>query len=99
MYLSFKIGLFGILMSSSLSSLYILEISPMSDVGVGKIFFHSVGCHLDFFTVSSAVQKLFSFMGFYLLIVALSVCVTGLIFRKRSHVLMCSRLLPTLPKA
>ena len=34
--------LFGILMSSFLSSLYILEISPLSDVVLVKIFSHSV---------------------------------------------------------
>ena len=34
----FLIGLFRILMSSFLSSLYILEISPLSDVGLVKIF-------------------------------------------------------------
>ena len=35
----FLIGLFGILEVSFLSSLYILDISPLSDVGLVKIFF------------------------------------------------------------
>ena len=37
------IGLFGSLESNFLSSLYILDISPLSDVGLVKIFFQSLG--------------------------------------------------------
>lgn len=37
--------LFGILMSSFLSSFYVLVISPLSDVGLVEIFFHSEGFH------------------------------------------------------
>jgi hypothetical protein len=37
-------GLFGSLESSFLSSLYILDISPLLDVGLVKIFSQSVGC-------------------------------------------------------
>ena len=33
------------LISSFLSSLYILDIIPLLDVGLVKIFSHSVGCH------------------------------------------------------
>ena len=40
----FLIGLFRILMSSFLSSLYIMAIRPLSDVGLVKIFSHLVGC-------------------------------------------------------
>ncbi|CAO2609882.1 hypothetical protein LEMLEM_LOCUS14409, partial [Lemmus lemmus] len=40
----FFIGLCGLLVSNFLSSLYILEIRPLSDVGLVKIFSHSVGC-------------------------------------------------------
>jgi hypothetical protein len=36
----FQIGLFSLLMSSFLSCLYILEISPLSDVEFMRIFFH-----------------------------------------------------------
>ena len=39
---SFLVGLFGLLVSNFLSSLYILDISPLSDVGLVKIFSHSV---------------------------------------------------------
>jgi len=38
------IGLFGSLESNFLSSLYILDISPLSDVGLVKMFSQSVGC-------------------------------------------------------
>ena len=36
-------GLFGILVSDFLSSVYILDISPLSNVGLVKFFSHSVG--------------------------------------------------------
>jgi hypothetical protein len=39
------IGLFGSLESNFLRSLYIVDISPLSDVGLVKTFSHSVGCH------------------------------------------------------
>jgi hypothetical protein len=39
----FLIGLFGSLESNFLSSLYILDISPFSDIGLLKIFSQSVG--------------------------------------------------------
>jgi hypothetical protein len=41
LYSIFKIGLFGLLVSIFLSSLYILDISSLSDVGLGKKFSHS----------------------------------------------------------
>ena len=83
------------LMSNFLSSLHILEISPLSDVGLVKIFSHSVGCLFLLLTVSFALQKFLSFRKFHLFIVALRVCATGVIFRKWSHVPMHWRLLPT----
>ena len=42
----FLFGLFGVLETIFLSSLYILEISPLSDVGLVNIFSKSVGCRL-----------------------------------------------------
>ena len=82
-------------MSNFLSSLYIVEIRPLSDVGLVEIFFHSVGCHFVLLTMSFALQKLFSFRRSHLLIVSLSVCATGVIFRKWSPVPVCSSVLPT----
>ena len=82
-------------MTNFLSSLYILEIRPLSDVGLVKIFSHSVGCHFVLLTMFFALQKLFSFRRSHLLIVSLSVCATGVIFRKWSSVAMCSSVLPS----
>ena len=76
-------------------SLYILEISPLSNVGLVKIFSHAIGCRLVLFTISFTLQKLLSFWRSNLLIVSLGVYITGNIFRKWSSVLMCSRLLST----
>ena len=58
----FLIGLFASLESNFLSSLYILDIRPLSDVGLVKIFSQSVGCLLFLLTVSFALQKLCNFM-------------------------------------
>ena len=82
-------------MTSFLSPLYILEISPLLDVGLVKIFSLSVGCHLVLSTVSFALQKLLSLRRSHLLIVDLSVCATGIMFRKQSPVPICSRVPPT----
>ena len=71
--LHFFIGLFVLLMTNFLSSLYILEISPLSNVGLVKIFSHSVGCHFVLLTMSFALQKFFSFRRSYLLFLSVSV--------------------------
>jgi hypothetical protein len=47
-----------------LSSLQILDISPLLDEELAKIFFHSVGCLLSLVTVSFAVEKLFSLISY-----------------------------------
>ena len=67
----FLIGLFGSLESNFSSSLYILDISPLSDVGVVKIFSQFVGCHFVLLTVSFALQKLYNFMTSHLSILDL----------------------------
>ena len=48
----FLIGLFGVLETSLWSSLYILEISPLSDMGLVNIFSHLVGSCFILLTVS-----------------------------------------------
>ena len=89
-----------------MSSLHILEISPLCDVGLVKIFSHSVGCLFVLLTVSFALKKLISVIRnffvclfvclfIYLFIFALSIYATGVMFRKWSLVLMHWRLLPT----
>ena len=72
-------SMFGILMSNFLSSLYTLEISPLSDVGLVNIFSHSVDCLSVLLTVSFALQKLLIFRRSHLLIVAFSICATDYI--------------------
>ena len=52
---NFLIGMFYILMSSFLSSLCILENSPLSDVRLMKIYSHSVGCRFLSFTMFFAL--------------------------------------------
>ena len=44
----------------------ILDISPLSDVGLVKIFSQSVGCRFVLLTVSFVLQKLCNFMRSYL---------------------------------
>jgi hypothetical protein len=48
-----------------LSSLYILDISPLSNLGLVKILFQSVGGLFVLLSVSFALQKLCSFMRFH----------------------------------
>ena len=66
-----KIGLFDSWDSNFLSSLYMLDISPLSDVGMVKIFSQSVGCPFVLLTVSFALQKLCNFMKSHLSILDL----------------------------
>ena len=58
----FLIGLFDFLESSFLSSLYILGISPLSDLGLVKIFSQSVG---DLFCLIDGVFCLTEALQFY----------------------------------
>ena len=51
-------GLLEFLESSFLSSLYILDISPLSDLGLVKILSQSVGGIFVLLTVSFTLQKL-----------------------------------------
>jgi hypothetical protein len=69
--LHFLIELFGSLESAFLSSLYILHISLLSDVGLVNIFSQYVGCRFVLLIVSLALQKIFNFMKSHLSIVAL----------------------------
>ena len=49
----FLVGLFGSLESKFLSSLYILDISPLSDIGLVKIFSHSFGSNFETGTLNN----------------------------------------------
>ena len=68
----FLIGLIRVLVSSFLSSLYILEVRPLSDEGLVKIFSQSEGSLFVLLTVSFALQKLLSFSRSHLFIVSLT---------------------------
>ena len=54
----FLIGLFDSLECNFFSSLYILDISPLSDVGLVKIFSQSVSCLFVLFIVSCLPEAL-----------------------------------------
>ena len=88
------VGLFGSLESNFLSSLYILDISPLSDVVFVKIFSQSLGFCFVLLTVSFALQKLFNFMRSHLSTVDLRAQAISVLFRTFPPVPMCSRLYP-----
>ena len=88
-------GLFEFLESSFLSSLYILDISPLSDLGLVKILSQSVGGLFVLLTVSFALQKLCNFMRSHLSIVDHTSQATAVLFRNFSPVPISSRLFPT----
>ena len=64
----FWIGLFVFLILSYMSSLYILEINPLSVASFTNIFSHSEGCLFVLLMVSFAVQKLLSCIRSHLFI-------------------------------
>jgi hypothetical protein len=78
------IGLFVSLESNFLSSFYILDISPLSNVGLVKIFFQSLACHFVFLIVSFALQKLCNVMRSHLSILNLTAQAIGALFRNFS---------------
>ena len=71
LYPIFKIGLFSFLKSKFLISSYILDISPLSDLGLVKIFSQSVGGLFVLLSVSFALQKLCNFMRSHLLLIVI----------------------------
>jgi hypothetical protein len=89
------IGLFASLESNFLSSWYILDIIPLSDLGLVKIFYQSIGCLFVFLTVSFALQKLCNFMRSYLSILDLTAQDIGVLFRNFSPVFICLRFFTT----
>ena len=88
-------GLFEFLESSFLSSLYILDISPLSDLRLVKILSQSVGGLFVLLTVSFALQKLCNFMRSHLSILDLTAQAIAVLFRNFSPVPISSRLFPT----
>ena len=88
-------GLFDFLESTFLSSLYILDISPLSDLGLVKILSQSVGSLFVLLTVSFALQKLCNFMRSHLSILSFTAQAIALQFRNFPPVPIFSRLFPT----
>ena len=66
----YLIGLFVFLEWSHVSSLYILEIRPLSEVSLANMFSHTVGSLFILMLFSLAMQKLFIFMRYYLFILS-----------------------------
>ena len=64
----FLIGLFVFLVWSPVSSLYILEIKPLSEVSLANMFSHTVGSPCNLVLFSLALQKLFILMKSHLFI-------------------------------
>jgi hypothetical protein len=75
--------------------MYILDISPLTDLGLIKIFSQAVGCLLVLLTVSFALQKLCNFMRSHLSNLDLTAQSIGVLFGKISPVPISSRLFPT----
>ena len=66
----FLIGLFVFLEWSPVSSLYILEIRPLSEVSLANMFSHTVGSVCMLMLFSLAMQKLFILMRSHLFILS-----------------------------
>jgi hypothetical protein len=77
----FLMRLFDFLESIFLSSLYILDISPLSDLGLVKILYQSAGGLFVLLTVSFALQKVCDFMRSHLSIINLTAQAIAVLFR------------------
>ena len=64
----FLIGFLVFLLLSHVSSLYVLEIKPLTKVLFANIFSHMVGCLFTLLVFSLAMQKLFNLMMSHLFI-------------------------------
>jgi hypothetical protein len=78
-----------------LRSLYILDISPLSDLVLVKILSQSVGGLFVLLTVSFALWKLCNFMRSHLSILDLTAQAIGVLFRNFHPVPISLRLSPT----
>ena len=90
----FLIGLFVYLEWSPVSSLYILEIRPLSEVSLANMFSHTVGSLFISMLFSLAMQKLFILMRSHLFILSfMSLALGDMSVRMLLHG-MCEILLP-----
>jgi hypothetical protein len=89
-------GLLDFVESTFWSSFYILDISPLSDLGWVKILSQSIGGIFVLLTLSFALQKLCNFMRSHWLILDLTAqAIAVLLFRSFSPVPISLRLSPT----
>jgi hypothetical protein len=88
-------GSFEFLESSFLSSLYILDISPLSDLELVKILSQSVGGLFVLLTMPFALQKLCNFMMSHLSILDHTAQAIAVLFRNFPPVPISSMLSPT----
>jgi hypothetical protein len=78
-----------------MNSLYLLDISPLTDLGLVKILSQSVVGLFVLLTIFFALQKLFNFMRSYLLFLDLTAQAIAVLFRNISPVPITSTLFPT----
>ena len=90
----FLMGLFEFLEFIFLSSLYILDMSPLSDLELVKILSQFVGSLFVLLTVSFALQKLCNFMRSHLSILDLTAQAIAVRLRNFSPVPISSRVSP-----
>jgi hypothetical protein len=88
-------GLFEFLESSFLNSLYILDISHLSDLGLVKFLSQSVGGLFVLLTVSFALHNLCNVMRCHLLVLYLIAQAIAFLFRNFSPVPISSRVFTT----
>jgi hypothetical protein len=81
--------------SSASRSLYILDISPLSGLGLVNIISQYVGGLFVLLTVTFSLQKLCNFMRSHLLILDLTAQAIAVLFRNFPPVPISSRLFPT----
>jgi hypothetical protein len=92
-------GLFDFLESTFLSYIYILDISPLSDLGFVKILSQFVGGLFVLLTVYCALQKLCNFMRSHLSILDLTAQAIAVLLRNFSPVPISLMLFPTIKVA
>ena len=73
-----KLDYLGFLLLSCMSSLFILDINPLTDVWMANIFFHSVSGLFILLIIYFAMQKLFSLMQYHLFFYYVA-CALGII--------------------
>ena len=72
--------IWGFLLLSCMSFLYILDINPLLDIWCASIFSHSISCLFILVIVAFAVQKLFSLTQLHFSIFAFIACTFVIIF-------------------